>query len=585
MAPRGLKALVGEKILNEVIRSVKKEGEWKVLVLDQPSTRIVSACCKMSDILAEGVTIVEEVGKRRQPLPSLEALYLLQPCPQSVRGLIGDFGGAPAPRYRAAHVFFTHRCPEELFEELGRSRAARAIRTLKEIDVAFVPYESQVFTLDAPRSFHGCYSPFGAGERVTVLGTLATRLATLCATLGVYPAVRYRRGPEDNAVLAQALLARLDALRADTPAMAEGRTQLLIVDRSFDLVTPLLHELTLQAMAHDLLDIRHDTYRYETSGLGEVREKAALLDEDDELWVQLRHMHIADVSRKVTELLKTFCESKRLNTEKANIKELSYILKKMPQYQKELSRYATHLSLADACMRRFQGTVERLCAVEQDLAMGTDAEGEKVKDPMKVMVPVLLDPAVDPYDKLRVILLYVLLKNGVTEENLAKLVQHANVPAAQQRVLPNLRLLGAPLTPASGRLRPEVRQRPQATYQLSRWSPAIKDVLEDALEDRLDPEQWPFVCPPATPPSTQAAVSARFGQWHRGRGGAAAGAAVAGAPRVLLFLLGGAALAETRCAYEVAPGAPVLLGSSHILTPRSFLEAVEGLDQPLPPEA
>ncbi|XP_068785669.1 syntaxin-binding protein 2-like isoform X4 [Struthio camelus] len=533
MAPRGLKALVGEKILNEVIRSVKKEGEWKVLVLDQPSTRIVSACCKMSDILAEGVT----------------------------------------------------RCPEELFEELGRSRAARAIRTLKEIDVAFVPYESQVFTLDAPRSFHGCYSPFGAGERVTVLGTLATRLATLCATLGVYPAVRYRRGPEDNAVLAQALLARLDALRADTPAMAEGRTQLLIVDRSFDLVTPLLHELTLQAMAHDLLDIRHDTYRYETSGLGEVREKAALLDEDDELWVQLRHMHIADVSRKVTELLKTFCESKRLNTEKANIKELSYILKKMPQYQKELSRYATHLSLADACMRRFQGTVERLCAVEQDLAMGTDAEGEKVKDPMKVMVPVLLDPAVDPYDKLRVILLYVLLKNGVTEENLAKLVQHANVPAAQQRVLPNLRLLGAPLTPASGRLRPEVRQRPQATYQLSRWSPAIKDVLEDALEDRLDPEQWPFVCPPATPPSTQAAVSARFGQWHRGRGGAAAGAAVAGAPRVLLFLLGGAALAETRCAYEVAPGAPVLLGSSHILTPRSFLEAVEGLDQPLPPEA
>lgn len=290
-------------------------AERKIVLLDRTTVRIVDAVCTLNDILDVGVYLVETVEKRRQPYPTMDAVYFITPErgeDASVTVVSRDFADK-LPMYKSVHLFFTNEVSQGLFQMLATSPAGPFVKSFQEMFVDFIPVEARAFHLGMDGSF-GRLLRGGADTIPGNMGELegmANRLVSLIVSLNELPTIRYRAtggaAPDCegrlSARLANLVQEALDRYVTRNPGfrpVAGG--ELLIMDRTMDLAAPLLHEFTYQAMAQDLLSIHHENrydYKFSSGARGELATRTVALDENDSLWVAMRHTHIADCSKLI----------------------------------------------------------------------------------------------------------------------------------------------------------------------------------------------------------------------------------------------------------------------------------------------
>ena len=588
-------------------------NDWKVLVLDETSSKLLYNVVKEDDVLNCNIISIERLEDRRQQQPETDAIYLLSPLPHIVEQLKADLARR---RYRRGFLIWTSTLPHNLGQDLFNSENRRqVIANTKDLNIDFYPRESHVVTFRADWSFQLLYNPQCDGLIKSHLDTLTHKVLSVCVSLGEYPLVRYYRPRVANhsaAVLCSHLASfvqnALDDFARDQrnnfppPDAPRPRAELIITDRTMDLMAPFVHELTYQAMAMDLLPVQDDgdkiTYRNTIRrGQPDQEEKDIELNEDDKLWVSNRHKHMKDLLVELSNEFKQFQAKNShfadTDDQPVSVNTIKDMMAGLPGFQQDKEAFALHIDMAEKCAKLFQ---ERklldISSTEQCLATGIDEDGKRPKNIADQVVRLLDDDSIFHDDRVRLLTMYIMYNYGILRGDIEKLRCHGELSPMDGEMIYNLDLLGTRVerqlkdnTPAPQPIFPSKVPVVAAggEIELSRFEPVLRQLLEGLCRNSVDPNVFPPVKPHLDHSSTaQTSTSLRQGNrpaptW------AATNRSQSNKPRqrIIVFVAGGATYSEARSCYEISRefGKEVYLATTHMITPKSFTRQVSLLSR------
>lgn len=407
--------------------SAAAHSGWKILIVDDPSMKVISSAVGMYDIMERQISLVESLDKKRAPFKDMAAIYVLSPSADSVQKMLADYADKKKLLYGdTVFVYFLGPVPKPLLEMIMQCKPlVKRLKALSEINVDFLVKEDRAYILETAHDFSSYYlrSSGNAAEKA-----IADKLVTLCASLNEYPYIRYKQSSGICSNLGSVFKKKMDRFVSANPdwwyhgsgksgkqSTELERSTILLLDRASDCLTPLMHDFTYQSMVQDLLTVEGDKITVEVENAenpDEYDDKDVLLNDKDKLWVELRGKHIAQVieilSTRISETVNSGSGNALSGSDKdVSLTELASALKALPEYREVMAKLSQHMHISRACMDKFSaGGLIDLSELEQTLATGVDEDGDKIKsDELVGMVEQTLLKTSEADARLRLVLI------------------------------------------------------------------------------------------------------------------------------------------------------------------------------------
>jgi len=575
-----LRANVREKILQNIINIDDNDWGKKILIVDEVTMLVIDSAIEMNEITLAGIADVVNIDTPRMALPALEAIYFVSATNENVNRIIDDFADLEAHPYKRVHIYFTAMPTQDMLKRLGQSKVAGRISTCKVADINFLVYDSHTFHFGTPKSFWNLFSRNSQRNQVQdEINSIAEKICSVCTTFEDFPVLRFASNSPFAGNISEVCHAKLmERFTKGLLKKNQQRGQLIILDRTHDLISPIIHELYYQAMVADIIRPPQDVYKcpYKDAN-GQDQKYVVILNENDPIFSATRHLHIKKAREWIVAKVKTFTEESKALQSSGDI---SKIARSMPQYQHMKTKYSVHSSLSKKCFDDYgELKLERITAAEQALATGQTEDGQRVGVPADLS-QLIRGNDIRTSDKLRLLmLLYASDPSTINQRPQFEL--NSGLSTIDSTVSQEW----TRIVEMSGRRN---QRRPPSHDQewqflTSRYLPAIYDIIRGVCSSNLNSKEFtfqdnseaniPFSAGNSTFQNKRSSVRPGFGVSNL--------ASQAKQPALYIFIAGGISYNEIRLVHTLSQefGRDIIIGSTHIFSPLDLIDQISGLNQ------
>ena len=394
---KSLRYLTTNRMIDDLIENSLQlaQDSFTLIIVDSYSAKLLSNYLTMTDILNKGIFSVESIYNTRQNFPNYNAIYFISPTENSINLLKKDF--LNKPKYKKILIYFTHKIEENIFNLLIINNIIKRTILCKELNLSFFIKENNVFDFN----FESGLKIFTLDDinKENLIKSISYRLFSVCSTLKFFPYIQY----QNNSKLCCRLCEILENLLQEF-----GRTKnlqrngiLLLTDRTYDPMTPLLHDYVYEPLVYDIfsdkinkndeIDVNFENEAQNNniintnSNENKKVKKILKLSDKYELWNSYKLLHFAHVLEKISEDIENFQASDLSKVKKkndsVNLDDMANIITKMSSYKLKSAELSNNYYLAKELKELIsKNFIKEIIKLEQQIVTGESENNVKIKE-------------------------------------------------------------------------------------------------------------------------------------------------------------------------------------------------------------
>lgn len=505
--------------LLKIIDEVKTPNNLKFLVIDKQVQEIFDHIFSLDHNNTHNSVLLKHVihydlidDVKRQGEHPIECIYLLKPTKYNIKIMNSDFSQFPT-KYKKCHIRFLPGLTSGLKKFLdNQDRLPYFIESFKECKLSNIILQKHCFkSLNTNQAFQVIYNKECLNVVESYVNNIVQSLIGICVITNEYPIIRYYNPSEQqkelynfksvSKLVAEKLQVDLDnyaRLNDDFLNLSSSRQRsiMIICDRTLDLISPLIHDFSYQSLVYneiqdkEIFNNETDVYTYqvenETGGLDD--KDSIVRDIYDNIWTELKYMHIVDAKNAINKKIeKLISDNPLLVDREKNVKtssDLLSVVAHLKLFDEERRQLILHKTLIEKCLScvNSKKLAECIADTEQIMAgFGKDISGDNCSKNFTLeflIEKVLCVDEININDKIRVITLYCIYRNGIVEEDLIKLLSFMNVDHEHPyfshfvEFIKNFEILGVNL------IKPSLKQNKLKIFKSNSTSPYLYNELD-----------------------------------------------------------------------------------------------------------